>query len=156
MRETTEFEDQRFENNWGRVSPAIDALNKICGDREKEYGKPSENFKRLAERWTQRMGRQVDDWEAVLMLIDLKLSRLMSNYTRDTVIDIIGYACLLVELKDATLRDRPFGSDDPNDEAAETAQVADQNIVQPDSAGAGNRKKTTTYGTANFGFDTPD
>jgi hypothetical protein len=120
--------DIESENNWGRVSPAMDALNKICGDREKDYGKPSENFKRLAERWTQRLDRQVDDWEAVLMLIDLKLSRLMHSYTRDTVIDIIGYACLLVELKDAA-EDRPFGSDDPNEEDAEAAQVANQKSV---------------------------
>ena len=89
----------RFEQKAARVAPALEALDFICGDREKDYG-GLENFTRLAERWSQTFGRQVQPWEVCLMMMDLKLSRLINQYKRDSVVDIIGYACLLCELYD--------------------------------------------------------
>lgn len=99
MSASTQFDNDRFAANLARVEPALEALDLICGDRQKDYG-GTENFTRLAERWSQRFGRQVEPWEICLLMIDLKLSRLQHHYKRDSVIDIIGYACLLVELHD--------------------------------------------------------
>ena len=103
----------RFEQKAARVAPALEALDFICGDREKDYG-GLENFTRLAERWSQTFGRQVQPWEVCLMMMDLKLSRLINQYKRDSVVDIIGYACLLVELYDDANKGPNSLSDEPD------------------------------------------
>ena len=81
-----------------RVAPALEALDLICGDRADEYGDAGENFKRIAQRWTERLKTPVSPIDVAVMMIDLKLSRLTHEFKRDSVIDIIGYACLLCEL----------------------------------------------------------
>ena len=122
MSGSTPFDNNSFLENldWlrmsTRVEPALEALNLICGDRQKEYG-GIENFTRLAERWSQRFGRQVAPWEICLLMIDLKLSRLQHHYKRDSVVDIIGYACLLVELHDAGGENKKTGQEDTSAEA---------------------------------------
>ena len=111
MSGSTPFDNDRFLENLARVEPALEALNLICGDRQNEYG-GIENFTRLAERWSQRFGRQVEPWEICLLMIDLKLSRLQHHYKRDSVVDIIGYACLLVELHDVGAENKGSGQED--------------------------------------------
>ena len=111
----------RFEKKAARVAPALEALDFICGDREKDYG-GLENFTRLAERWSQTFGRQVQPWEVCLMMMDLKLSRLINQYKRDSVVDIIGYACLLCELYDDAHKERDTLFNQP-DRGAEARTV---------------------------------
>ena len=102
---SAEIMKDRFEQNAARVAPALEALELICGDRDKDYG-GTENFTRIAERWSQHFGSEVETWEICLLMVDLKLSRLINEYKRDSVVDIIGYACLLVELYDERSVDR--------------------------------------------------
>jgi hypothetical protein len=108
----------RFEQKSLRVAPALEALDFICGDRENDYG-GLENFTRLSQRWSQVFDRQVEPWEVCLMMMDLKLSRLINQYKRDSVVDIIGYACLLCELYD----DANKGPNSLSDEADRGAEA---------------------------------
>ena len=53
----------------------------------------------LAKRWSITLGHPVTPAQAVMCLIDLKLTRLGHNPTHlDNVVDIIGYATLLPEV----------------------------------------------------------
>jgi hypothetical protein len=115
---SADFKKDRFEQNAARVAPALEALDLVCGDREKDYG-GTENFTRLAERWRQHFGVEVEEWQVCLLMVDLKLSRLINEYKRDSVVDIIGYACLLVELYDGRNkgRDNLFNQPDRGAEA---------------------------------------
>ena len=103
----------RFEQKAARCAPALEALDFICGDRENDYG-GLENFTRLSERWSQIFGRQVEPWEICLFMMDLKLSRLINQYKRDSVVDIIGYACLLCELYDDANKGKDNSPDKPD------------------------------------------
>jgi hypothetical protein len=73
------------------------ALDLICGDRQKTYG-GNENFHRIAERWEQQIGDEIDPWKVALLMTELKLARLANGYHEDSVIDAIGYLALLAEL----------------------------------------------------------
>lgn len=98
--ENAVLDKYRTGQNEGRVNAAMEALDLICGDRALDYGSATDNFKRIAKRWSQFFGREVETYEVCLMMIDLKVSRLINEYKRDSAIDIIGYACLLCELAD--------------------------------------------------------
>jgi hypothetical protein len=119
---SADFKKDRFEQNAARVAPALEALDLICGDRDKDYG-GTENFTRIAERWSQHFGNEVETWEICLLMMDLKLSRLINEYKRDSVVDIIGYACLLVELYDGRNKGRDNLFNQP-DRGAEAHPVA--------------------------------
>ena len=95
-----EFDSKKWQGHRNRATPALEALDLICGDRADDYGDAGANFKRIAERWTERLKTPVSPVDVAIMMIDLKLSRLTHEYKRDSVVDIIGYACLLCELYD--------------------------------------------------------
>jgi hypothetical protein len=73
----------------------------INGDRQDTYGKAEENFKRIAERWTQLLGIQIKPWQVGVMMADLKLARLTNGPNLDSFIDGIGYLALASELSSA-------------------------------------------------------
>lgn len=70
----------------------------VNGDRERDYGTPQENFARIAERWSQIVGRRLEPWEVCHMLADLKMARLVNGPHRDSFIDLCGYGALAAEL----------------------------------------------------------
>jgi hypothetical protein len=75
------------------------AQNLINGDRQDEYGKAEDNFKRIAERWTQLLGIEIQPWQVGVMMADLKLARLANGKpSLDSFIDGIGYLALASEL----------------------------------------------------------
>ena len=71
----------------------------IHGDRNKDYGPPDVNFRRIADRWSQLLRVDVEPWQVCVMMADVKIARLAEGYTEDSVIDLIGYAALAAELK---------------------------------------------------------
>ena len=76
-----------------------EASNLIHGQRQADYGTPSENFANIAERWTQHMGNYVSSYEVCIMMADLKLGRLAKgDYHKDSIADAIGYLALAYEL----------------------------------------------------------
>ncbi len=77
------------------------AQDLINGDRQDTYGKAEENFKRIAERWSQLLGIQIKPWQVGVMMADLKLARLTNGPNLDSFIDGIGYLALASELSSA-------------------------------------------------------
>lgn len=64
----------------------------IYGDRQKDYGSVSENFTRIAARWSAHLNRPISVEDVAIMMIDLKLSRLANSPTHeDSWTDIAGY-----------------------------------------------------------------
>lgn len=68
----------------------------IHGDRAKEYGPPLLNHERIATLWSAYLQHEVTASDVATMMILLKVARLKTGHgTRDTWIDIAGYAGLL-------------------------------------------------------------
>lgn len=73
----------------------------LNGPRQEEYGPPSVNFQRIADRWKVTFPER--NWTAAdvaLALIDVKMGRATQGYTHDTAVDIAGYAGLWGELEE--------------------------------------------------------
>lgn len=78
----------------------LDAAKKIVtGDREKQYGKPEDNFAVIAEFWTTYTGYPVSSEDVAVMMALLKIARIRSgNYKADSFVDGVGYLSLAAEI----------------------------------------------------------
>jgi hypothetical protein len=87
-----------------RVDILTEAANLIVGQRQDDYGTPQENFKRIADfaniLWKKNLEtntplspRQMADF-----MILLKVARTINTPTRDSYVDISGYAGIGGEL----------------------------------------------------------
>lgn len=80
------------------LSEANDLIN---GDREDDYGAPSDNFARIASIWNVLFpGSNFTPEKVALAMIGLKLARSPEGYKRDTAVDLAGYAALYAELSE--------------------------------------------------------
>ena len=78
----------------------------INGPRAEQYGSALINHERIATIWNVLLQRKllskITPEEVTMMMIGLKLARLSQDVDQnDTCIDIIGYAALGGEIKDA-------------------------------------------------------
>jgi hypothetical protein len=69
------------------------------GDRGLTYGKPDDNFNRIAKRWSTHIwnrfgvGIPIDAASVAIMCMDLKIARLENSPNHlDSYVDIAGYA----------------------------------------------------------------
>lgn len=78
----------------------LDAAKKIVtGDREKQYGKPEDNFAVIAEFWTTYIGHPISSEDVAIMMAILKIARIRSgNYKADSFVDGVGYLSLAAEI----------------------------------------------------------
>lgn len=79
------------------MNPRTDLLAEanvlVNGDRNGDYGPPSEDFGRTARMWSAYLGIPVAARDVAALLIMVKLSRLVESPTkRDHWTDIAGYA----------------------------------------------------------------
>lgn len=68
----------------------------ICGDRDRQYGAPEENFDRIAALWSVYLDEEIGPEDVACMMTLFKIARLQgSGYaSRDSWVDAIGYmAC---------------------------------------------------------------
>ncbi len=73
---------------------------KVLEERRDDYGDPADQFKMIASRWSITLGMPVTPVQVALCMIDLKLARLTYYPGHvDSVIDVIGYAALLREVR---------------------------------------------------------
>lgn len=80
-----------------RTSILNDAL-KATKDRGENYGKPSENFDRIASLWKAYTGKSFSVVDVGMMMMLVKVSRLMeSPLHEDSWIDIAGYSAVTAE-----------------------------------------------------------
>ena len=71
----------------------------VVADRSAAYGAPSKSMELLAKRWSITLGHPVTPAQAVMCLIDLKLTRLAHDpHHQDSILDIAGYAAVLHEV----------------------------------------------------------
>jgi hypothetical protein len=86
--------------NTKRMQTLESAGQLISGDREQEYGTPQDNFKHIADRWSQHVGTRIEPWQVALMMLDLKIARMATTQRphADSFIDAAGYAALSAEL----------------------------------------------------------
>lgn len=79
-------------------SEILDAARKcVCGEREKEYGSPENNFHTIALLWMvylgDRLNADIRPEDVAAMLALLKIARIASgNAKEDNWIDLAGYA----------------------------------------------------------------
>jgi hypothetical protein len=74
------------------VSILIEAHELINGQRADDYGKASENFGRIARRWSEHLGVDVTPQQVCLCMIELKMCRLAKSPDhRDSWVDVAGY-----------------------------------------------------------------
>lgn len=78
----------------------LDAAKKIVtGDRERQYGKPEDNFADIAEFWTTYTGYPITSEDVAVMMALLKIARIRGgNYKADSFIDLCGYASIAAEI----------------------------------------------------------
>lgn len=73
---------------------------KVLEERRDDYGEPAEQFRAIADRWSITLGTTVTPAQVALCMIDLKLTRLAYDPGHiDSMVDIIGYAALLREIR---------------------------------------------------------
>ena len=73
----------------------------IYGDREKDYGKTSDNFKDIAKGWEVITKATITPEQVALMMIWLKVCRANNDNCEkeDSIIDICGYAGCIEKIK---------------------------------------------------------
>lgn len=71
----------------------------VCGQREQDYGKPEDNFARIADLWTALMGHDYTPVDVALMMACLKIARIKTGTgTADSFVDLAGYAACAGEI----------------------------------------------------------
>ena len=71
----------------------------VCGQREHDYGRPEDNFSRIAKLWNAYLGDNVTDAKDVAMMRALlKIARIRGGGTDDCYVDLAGYAACAGEI----------------------------------------------------------
>lgn len=78
----------------------LDAAKKIVtGDREKQYGKPEDNFDVIARLWTTYAGHSFTPVDVAVMMTLLKVARIKTgHYKIDSYVDACGYLACAAEI----------------------------------------------------------
>ena len=80
----------------------LDAAKRcVCGDRDKQYGSPEDNFAVIAALWTAYTGTDITPKDVAMMMALLKIARAKAGSKPDTYIDLAGYAACGGELEAA-------------------------------------------------------
>ena len=81
------------------MASILDTAKRITtGQRQEDYGHPSDDFGRAAQMWTAILGHKLHEGEKVtaedipLCMIAVKLARQAHRHKRDNLVDIAGYA----------------------------------------------------------------
>ena len=93
----------------------MQAAEVISGPREQDYGKPEENFLRIANLWQAYLPNEdgVMTYEVAVAMALLKIARLQHDPTHwDSWVDACGYLALAAELAGLT----PLTNDEVNDD----------------------------------------
>lgn len=75
-----------------RLKVLQEAAKIVAGDRDKQYGKPEDNFSDIAQLWSVYLGFTVTDVDVAMMMVLQKVARGMTHPKRDNFVDICGYS----------------------------------------------------------------
>ena len=81
-----------------------EAQSLVYGERDKDYGKVTPNFSRIAQIWGAILGCEVTAEQVGLCMIGVKMARQCHKPKRDNLVDIAGYAATLEKLE----KENPF------------------------------------------------
>lgn len=78
----------------------LDEANRLThGDRDKNYGTPYINHKRIAEIWTVILGIEVTPSQVALCMAGVKIARLVETPDHlDSFVDLAAYAAISGEI----------------------------------------------------------
>lgn len=106
----------------GKTVSRADILDRakaiVTGEREKQYGKPEDNFAIIAELWGAYTGYKFSPVDVAMMMALLKVARIKTGVgTVDSFVDLAGYAACAGEIagRGATVRAQTAG-DTENEE----------------------------------------
>ena len=97
----------------------------VTGEREKQYGKPEDNFAIIAELWSAYTGREFSPVDVAMMMALLKVARIKTGVgTVDSFVDLAGYGACAGEIagRNATTRVQTAG----DAENEETSKYSDE------------------------------
>ena len=76
-----------------RESILNSAIECVCGERERDYGSPEDNFGRIAIYWSAHLGMEITAEDVAVMMALLKIARIGTGVAADdSWIDLAGYA----------------------------------------------------------------
>lgn len=83
-----------------KASEVLQSATDVIGQRGAIYGSPKVNHQRISARLSQLLDMPITDWQACLMMVEVKLSRIQetSNH-EDSFIDACAYLALACELR---------------------------------------------------------
>jgi hypothetical protein len=82
-----------------KASEVLQSATDVIGQRGAIYGSPRTNQQRISARLTQLLEFPVTDWQACLMMVEVKLSRIQETARHeDSYIDACAYLALACEL----------------------------------------------------------
>ncbi len=87
-----------------KTSVLDEAKRIVNGARRADYGKPEDNFKRIADLWNVHLvntGREgsITPKDVAAFMVLMKVARLAETPDhRDSIVDIIGYAACYAEI----------------------------------------------------------
>lgn len=76
------------------------AKSLINGDRQSDYGEPSDSFAAIAQMWSAYLGTPVTSRDTCNMMALLKIARLRNGQHDDSSVDGCGYLALGAEMDD--------------------------------------------------------
>ena len=82
-----------------KASEVLLSATDVIGQRGAVYGSPRVNHQRISARLTQLLEMPIRDWQACLMMVEVKLSRIQETPNHvDSFIDSCAYLALACEL----------------------------------------------------------
>ncbi len=78
----------------------VEAEQIIHGQRRDDYGSAEESFQRISDLWAPILDSNLTGPEKVgLCMIQLKVARYCNSQSRDSLVDIAGYAGCLAQVR---------------------------------------------------------
>ena len=82
-----------------KASEVLQSATDVIGQRGVIYGSPKVNHQRISARLSQLLETNITDWQACLMMVEVKLSRIQETpHHVDSFIDACAYLSLACEL----------------------------------------------------------
>lgn len=82
-----------------KASEVLQSATDVIGHRGAVYGTPKVNQQRISARLSQLLEMPITDWQACLMMVEVKMSRIQETpHHVDSFIDSCAYLALACEL----------------------------------------------------------
>lgn len=73
----------------------MNATKCVCGQRERDYGKPEDNIGLISKLWSEYTGQYISTVDVSMMMCMLKIARIKNGtMTEDSFVDLCGYGAI--------------------------------------------------------------